>query len=289
TVDGQGGGNRPPVGGPDGGSSSVYNSSEDEKGSTGGRNGSGERGNGRYEKKLMPTNIVSVVAFNVVYNVVLLNDSTIEIGQGVSGPACQILRSAWAPPAWMKTNGMVNGNGTLRDGPGSTIWESYSRYLIKFLDAYKDAGVDVWGMTVQNEPMTGFVFAHRWNTCGFTAAKERDFITQHLGPNLRAAGYNTSTNFSLMILDDDREYIQNWTDTILGDPTASQFVAGSAIHFYFDEAAHPDPVSVLDKIDARFNKFILLTKASRKFGDDPVGLGSWNLAESYLIAIIIRN
>ncbi|OXA45838.1 Glucosylceramidase [Folsomia candida] len=187
--------------------------------------------------------------------------------------------SSWAPPAWMKTNNASNGAGTLRDGPGSAIWESYSKYLVKFLDAYKENGVDLWGMTVQNEPMTGFAPDYPWNTCGFTAAMERDFVSQHLGPNLNAAGYDTSSNFSLMVLDHDRSYIQNWTDTILTDPVAAQYVAGVAVHWYGNDFV---PVSIYEEIVARFNKFILSTEASMVFWEDPVGLGNWYLAETYM-------
>lgn len=40
--------------------------------------------------------------------------------------------SPWSGPAWLKTNNKLNGNGTLKEGPGSRTWETYARYLVKY-------------------------------------------------------------------------------------------------------------------------------------------------------------
>ncbi|XP_035716233.1 lysosomal acid glucosylceramidase [Folsomia candida] len=239
---------------------------------------------------------IGLDSFNLVDEDISFKIPQLKLARELAAQDVKWYGSSWAPPAWMKTNGIVNGNGTLRDGPGSAIWVLFEilgqvgdhlghKYFRNWgkefykLDAYRAEGVDLWGMTVQNEPMTGFSETFPWNTCGFTAAMERDFIVQHLGPNLRAAGYNTPTNFSLMILDHDRAHVQNWTETILADPISNEFVAGTAVHWYFSEQV---PMSVYDEIVARFNKFVLLTEASMVFGEDPVGLGSWYLAETYM-------
>ena len=62
--------------------------------------------------------------------------------------------SSWSPPAWMKTNNMLNGTGQLKEGPGSPYWEVAAKYYVRFLNEYKAQGVDFWGMTTQNEPNT---------------------------------------------------------------------------------------------------------------------------------------
>ena len=35
--------------------------------------------------------------------------------------------SPWAPPAWMKTNGMFNGSGELLD----EMWQPWANYFVK--------------------------------------------------------------------------------------------------------------------------------------------------------------
>src|ERR671930_912978 len=64
-------------------------------------------------------------------------------------PDLTIMASPWSPPAWMKTSGSLIG-GRLIDDP--RIYLSYALYLVKFLAAYRDQGVDVKYLTVQNEP-----------------------------------------------------------------------------------------------------------------------------------------
>jgi len=61
--------------------------------------------------------------------------------------------SPWAPPAWMKTNGMFNGTGELLP----EMWQPWSEYFVKFVEAYEAEGIPIWGLTPQNEPQTGYM------------------------------------------------------------------------------------------------------------------------------------
>ena len=61
-----------------------------------------------------------------------------------------LFASPWAPPAWMTQTNSTVGNPSLRDEP--EIYESWSKYFTKFFEAYRAAGVEFWGVTVQNEP-----------------------------------------------------------------------------------------------------------------------------------------
>src|SRR5207253_1215910 len=64
-------------------------------------------------------------------------------------PALTVMAAPWSPPAWMKTSGSLIG-GRLIDDP--RIYSSYALYLVKFVEAYRDQGVDIKYLTVQNEP-----------------------------------------------------------------------------------------------------------------------------------------
>jgi glucosylceramidase len=64
-------------------------------------------------------------------------------------PGLTVVASPWSPPAWMKTNDSLIG-GRLIDEPA--IYRAYARYFVKFVQAYREAGVPVHAVTLQNEP-----------------------------------------------------------------------------------------------------------------------------------------
>ena len=64
-------------------------------------------------------------------------------------PRLTVLATPWSPPAWMKAGGSLVG-GRLIDEP--RYYDAYARYLVKFVRAYRRAGVPIDYLTVQNEP-----------------------------------------------------------------------------------------------------------------------------------------
>jgi glucosylceramidase len=52
------------------------------------------------------------------------------------------------------------------------------------LQAYQDEGIDVWGLTPQNEPGDGYDVYFGINSCGYSPDEERTFIANNLGPTL---------------------------------------------------------------------------------------------------------
>ena len=75
-------------------------------------------------------------------------------------------------------------------------------------------GVDFWGLTAQNEPWDGTVPDFTFNAMGWNATTQRDWIVEHLGPALEAAGYagkvkiSNQVEFLLQVLS---ELIHNMT------------------------------------------------------------------------------
>lgn len=59
--------------------------------------------------------------------------------------------STWTPPLWMKTNKEPSGFGLLK----KQYYQVWANYHVKFLDAYKQNGLDFWGVTTGNEPIVG--------------------------------------------------------------------------------------------------------------------------------------
>ena len=64
--------------------------------------------------------------------------------------------SPWSAPAWLKNSNSTVG-GELMGSAGDKYHKTWAKYFVKFLEAYEKNGVKVQGVTVQNEPITGYI------------------------------------------------------------------------------------------------------------------------------------
>jgi glucosylceramidase len=99
-------------------------------------------------------------------------------------PSLKLLANPWSPPGWMKTSGSMVGPGTLRPDD----YDALAQYFVRFLEAYRDAGVPIWAVTPQNEPLQPTA---DYPGMQMTAAEEALFVRDHLVPALRAAHLRT--------------------------------------------------------------------------------------------------
>lgn len=134
-------------------------------------------------------------------------------------PQLKFFASPWSPPAWMKTNGGITGG---RIDPRH--FPALARYFVKFLDAYRAEGIPIHALTVQNEPEYA---PPTYPTCRWTAAQQRDFIRDHLGPAFAARNIETK-----IWCFDHNFNNPGFPATILRDPQAARYVDGSAFHLY---------------------------------------------------------
>eukprot|EP01091_Cochliopodium_minus_P009727 TRINITY_DN2458_c0_g1_i1.p1 TRINITY_DN2458_c0_g1~~TRINITY_DN2458_c0_g1_i1.p1 ORF type:complete len:621 (+),score=175.45 TRINITY_DN2458_c0_g1_i1:33-1895(+) len=180
----------------------------------------------------------------------------------------------WSPPGWMKRNGEMTGS----DQPGliqtKQVFQSWANYYVKFINAYRNLGVEFWGLTVQNEPL----FAAPWEACYYNGSNERDFLKGYLGPALR----KNFPELSIMVYDHNKDQVYDFANTILSDPEAINYVDGVAFHWY---ANYPYFYNV-EKLALQYSdKFLLATEAcncppSSNFTTD------WDYAEAYSKDII---
>ncbi len=179
------------------------------------------------------------------------------------GEPLEILASPWSPPAWMKSNKMMNQGGYLLP----EYFDAWARYYVKFIEAYEAEGIPIWGLTVQNEPEA----TQTWDSCIYTAEEERDFVKNHLGPTLHKAGYQDKC---LLVWDHNRDVMVRRVKPILDDPEANKYVWGTGIHWYMSEAFE----NVGTVHDLFPDKHILFTEGCQEGG---VHLGSWDTGERY--------
>jgi glucosylceramidase len=145
-------------------------------------------------------------------------------------PDLFLFSSPWSPPGWMKFSRSMLG-GTIR----KSSLEPYSRYMLKFLDAYKTEGVSIDAITVQNEVDT--TVDGRYPACQWSQEDEILFVRKYLGPLLRSSGSTTK----IWVLDHNFDL---WGRAIaeLSDAAANQFIDGIAWHGYAGVASSMTPV-----------------------------------------------
>lgn len=138
-----------------------------------------------------------------------------------AGGKLTLFASPWSPPAFMKSNeDMLRGGKLLPE-----FYQPWANYFVKFIREYEKAGIPVWGVTIQNEPMA----TQKWESCIFSAEEERDFLKNNLGPTFWKNGLRDK---KIIIWDHNRDLITQRVDTILGDPAAAKYVWGIGFHWY---------------------------------------------------------
>ncbi|ADV65898.1 carbohydrate-binding protein [Deinococcus maricopensis] len=132
-------------------------------------------------------------------------------------PNLQFMASPWSAPAWMKTSGSLIG-GQLKP----EAYSVYAQYFRKFVDAYRDAGVPISAVTVQNEPHhePGDYPGMRMEPDAQAA-----FIGAHLAPALKGSGTKILA------------WDHNWDEwdyplKVLADKAAYAAVDGTGFHCY---------------------------------------------------------
>jgi len=135
-------------------------------------------------------------------------------------PGIKIVALPWSAPAWMKTSGTMNG-GNLQ----SEYFPSLAKYFVKFVQGYRQHGVPIYAISVQNEPLYS---TDTYPTEYLPAAEEAAFIGAHLGPAMSSAGFDGVKIFGY----DHNWNKQEYPEAVLSDAAASRFVVGSAFHCY---------------------------------------------------------
>ncbi len=164
-------------------------------------------------------------------------------------PGIHVMLTPWSAPGWMKSSGSMLGampaTGPDPAHPASPdgkkeaalidsklkpeFYDAFAQYFVKTIEGYQAAGVPIWAVSMQNEPL----FAPpTYSGMKVLAEEQAAFIGNSLGPALAAAHLTPKI----------MAYDHNWDrpdypETVLNDPKAGPFVAGTAWHHY---GGHPD-------------------------------------------------
>jgi glucosylceramidase len=145
----------------------------------------------------------------------------IRDAQKISKEGFKIIASPWTAPPWMKDNKNFVGGKLL-----PLFNNTFALYFSKYLSAYKKEGINIWGVTVINEPHGN---GNNWESTLFSPKELTDFVQNHLGPKLEKDGWG---KVNILGYDQNRAGIKEWVDEMYRDEKSSKYFAGTAIHWY---------------------------------------------------------
>ena len=145
----------------------------------------------------------------------------IKDAKAISKDGFKIISSPWTAPPWMKDNNNYVGGKLLPE-----YYDTWALFFSKYLDAYKSEGIDIWGFTVENEPLGN---GNNWESMHYSAKEMSDFVQNHLGPKLEADGKG---EVKILGYDQNREHLEEWVDEMYKNESSSRYFSGTAIHWY---------------------------------------------------------
>ncbi|KAI0052463.1 glycoside hydrolase family 30 protein [Auriscalpium vulgare] len=164
-------------------------------------------------------------------------------------PYLRVIITPWSPPAWMKSSGSMNG-GALNTG----LVNQYANYLLKAIQGFKSRGINVFALSIQNEPENS---NNSYPTCSMPVS-----IMAQIGNALRSL-MNSNGLSGVKILG----YDHNWNDAG-GYPVQLMQQAGGAfdgVQFH----CYSGSVGQQDTFHNQFpTKDIYFTECSGTFGSD---------------------
>ena len=145
----------------------------------------------------------------------------IQEAMAISEDGFKILASPWTAPPWMKDNADWRGGKLLPE-----YYDTWALFFSRYLEAYADQGIPIWGFTVENEPLGN---DSNWESMHFTPEEMTTFVKNHLGPKLRADGHSVK----ILGYDQNRgEELKDWVNAMYTDEEAAQYFNGTAVHWY---------------------------------------------------------
>lgn len=142
-------------------------------------------------------------------------------------PNLKFFASPWSPPTWMKFPKAYN-YGTLRWE--KEILQAYALYFVKFVEAYREEGIAIHQIHVQNE----VVADQKFPSCVWTGEQLREFIRDYLGPVFEKHGLDTEIWLGTIngpepwqeLMKKTTSDYDVYANTVLSDPEAYKYIKG---------------------------------------------------------------
>jgi glucosylceramidase len=138
-------------------------------------------------------------------------------------PNLKVMITPWSAPAWMKTEGQING-GELKP----EYRQVYADYFVRVIKEYEKRGIPVDSLTIQNEPAYASLGVP---SMGVKPVEQGEFIRDYLGPTLE------KNKLEKKIYGHDHNWSQSERDAdpISAVPGVKKYMKGIAYHCYGGE------------------------------------------------------
>ena len=146
----------------------------------------------------------------------------------------KFLASPWSPPAFMKDNKKLILGGKLLP----EFKKTYSKYLVKFIKTYKEKGINIDYITIQNEPMAKQI----WESCIYTPEEEMDLLVNYIYPEFKKNNIETK----LLIWDHNKDKLLQRAIDSFNVPGTIDKISGIAFHWYTGD--HFENIELLNKM-----------------------------------------
>jgi len=145
----------------------------------------------------------------------------IKDAMAISQDGFKIISSPWTAPPWMKDNNDWRGGKLLPE-----YYDTWALFFSKYIDAYQSEGIDIWGFTVENEPLGN---DNNWESMHFSPEEMTEFVKNHLGPHLESDGHDVK----ILGYDQNRgEELKEWAEAMYQDEASARYFDGMAVHWY---------------------------------------------------------
>ncbi|TBN04061.1 glycosyl hydrolase family 30 [Hyunsoonleella flava] len=173
----------------------------------------------------------------------------IKEAMAASTDGFKIFGSPWTAAPWMKDNNKWVGGKLLPE-----YYDTWALFFSKYADAYKAEGIDIWGFTVENEPLGN---GNNWESMHYTPDEMTNFVQNYLGPKLEADGKGY---LKILGYDQNREHLKEWIDSQYKNEETSKYFDGTAIHWYAS-TFHYFPEELQYAHDKAPNKLLIQSEA----------------------------
>jgi glucosylceramidase len=177
-------------------------------------------------------------------------------------PDLWLFASPWSPPTWMKTHRVFN-YGVIRWQP--EILHALALYFLRFVRAYREEGVEVRQVHVQNEPAAD----QKFPSCRWMGERLRDFIRDYLGPLFEREGEECEIWLGTLNADNFDEFIVS----AMIDDVCRRFIGGVGLQWAGK--------SIIQRIHAAWPELRLM-QTENECGD---GKNTWQYAH-YVFALL---
>lgn len=150
-------------------------------------------------------------------------------------PDLKVIATPWTCPKWMKVDNITDKNpmDSWTDGHlNPDYYDTYAQYFVKFIDAMKSNGVNIYAVSPQNEPLNKANCASMY----FPWSEEADFVkvlaAKFKQSHLTTKIYVYDHNYSYDNIADQDNYPLQLYNKIGVDFEGAELVVGAAYHNY---------------------------------------------------------